>query len=79
MLFNTKYLGKMPNDAAGRTELWKDLVKMRRELERIRAIENFNESDVKVLPGDTKKAVVVENMVTVVNAMSKMYMTVTIS
>ena len=79
VLFNTKYLGKMPNDAAGRTELWKDLVKMRRELERIRAIENFNESDVKVLPGDTKKAVVVENTVTVVNAMSKMYMTVTIS
>ena len=28
---------------------------------------------------DTKKAVVVENAVTVVNAMSKMYMTVTIS
>lgn len=79
VLFNTKYLGKMPNDAAGRTELWKDLVKIRRELERIRAIENFNESDVKVLPGDTKKAVVVENAVTVVNAMSKMYMTVTIS
>ena len=79
VLFNTKYLGKMPNDAAGRTELWKDLVKLRKELERIRAIENFNESDVKVLPGDTKKAVVVENAVTVVNAMSKMYMTVTIS
>lgn len=79
VLFNTKYLGKMPNDAAGRTELWKDLVKLRKELERIRAIENFSESDVKVLPGDTKKAVVVENAVTVVNAMSKMYMTVTIS
>ena len=54
-------------------------MKLRKELERIRAIENFSESDVKVLPGDTKKAVVVENAVTVVNAMSKMYMTVTIS
>lgn len=79
VLFNTKYLGKMPNDAAGRTELWKDIVKLRKELERIRAIENFAETDVSVLPGDTKKAVVVENAVTVVNAMSKMYMTVTIS
>lgn len=79
VLFNTKYLGKMPNNQAGRTALWTDLVKLRKELQRIGAIENFNESDVKVLQGDTKKAVVVENAVTVVNAMSKMYMTVTIS
>lgn len=79
VLFNTKYLGKIPNDEAGRTALWSDFVKIRRELERIRAIENFNETDVKVSMGDTKKTVVVESAVTVVNAMSQLYMTTTIA
>ena len=79
LLFNTKYLGKMPNDAAGRTGLWSDLVENRKALQRIRAIENFSETDVVVSQGDTKKSVVVENVITVVNAMSKMYMTTTIS
>lgn len=78
VLFNTKYLGKIPNDPAGQTALWADLVKIRQELQRIRAIENFNDTDVIVSTGDTKKAVVVENVVTVVNAMSKLYITTTI-
>lgn len=77
--FNTKYLGVVPNDAAGRTALWGDLVKLRKELQRIRAIENFNDTDVRVAQGDTKKAVVVDNEITVVNAMSKLYMTTTIA
>lgn len=80
VLFNTKYLGKVPNDAAGRTALWSDLVKIRKQLQTLRAIENFNDTtDLVVSPGDTKKSVVVENVITVVNAMSKLYMTVTIA
>lgn len=79
VLFNTKYLGKVPNDAAGRTALWSDLVKIRKQLQTLRAIENFNETDLVVSPGETKKSVVVENAITVVNSMSKLYMTVTIA
>lgn len=78
VLFNTKYLGRIPNDAAGRTGLWSDLVKIRQELQTIRAIEDFSENDVMVTEGNTKKSVVVNSAITVVNAMSKMYMTVTI-
>lgn len=78
-VFNRKYLGKVPNDDAGRSALWGDLVKIRKQLEKIRAIENFNEADVQVAQGDTKKAVVVNDAITVVNAMSKMYMTTTIA
>ncbi len=78
-VFNRKYLGKVPNDPAGRSALWGDLVKIRKGLEKIRAIENFNESDVQVGQGNTKKAVVVNDAITVVNAMSKMYMTTTIA
>jgi len=79
VLFNTKYLGVVPNDAAGRISLWSDIVKHHEQLQEIRAIENFTDSDVTVTQGNTKKSVVVNDLVTVVNAMSKLYMTVTVA
>jgi hypothetical protein len=79
VLFNTKYLGVVPNDAAGRTSLWSDIVKHHQQLNDIRAIENFSDSDISVAQGDTKKSVVVTDAVTVVNAMGKLYMTVTVA
>ncbi len=78
VLFNTKYLGVVPNNASGRTSLWSDLVKIRQNLQDIGAIENFADSDVTIAQGDTKKAVVVTSGVAVVNAMGKLYMTVTV-
>lgn len=77
-LFQTKYLGAVPNDAAGRVSLWSDIVSHHRQLEQIRAIENFEDSDVNVQQGNSKKAVEVSDAVTPVNAMSKLYMTVTV-
>jgi hypothetical protein len=74
-LFNTKYLGKVPNDAAGRISLWNDIVKHHRELETLRAIEDFKPDTLTVEQGDTKKAVVVTDGVTPVNAMSQLFMT----
>lgn len=79
VLFNTKYLGVVPNDAAGRISLWSDIVKHHEQLQEIRAIENFSDSDVTVEQGNTKKSVVVTDLVTVVNAMDKLYMTVTVA
>ena len=79
VIFNTKYLGTIPNNASGRTALWYDLVKIRKELQRMGAIENFKDSDVTVTAGESKKAVVVASAITVVNTMSKLYMTVTVS
>lgn len=79
VLFNTKYLGVVPNDAAGRISLWSDIVKHHEQLQEIRAIENFSDADVTVEQGNTKKSVVVTDLVTVVNAMSKLYMTVTVA
>ena len=77
VLFNTKYLGVVPNDNAGRTSLWSDIVKHHQQLNDIRAIEDFADSDVSVAQGNTKKSVVVTDAVTVVNAMGKLYMTFT--
>lgn len=79
VLFNTKYLGVVPNDAAGRVSLWSDIVKHHEQLQEIRAIEDFADADVTVEQGATKKSVVVTDLVTVVNAMSKLYMTVTVA
>ncbi len=79
LLFASKYLGVVPNDAAGRVALWSDLVKIRKELQDIRAIENFSDADVTVEQGNDKKSVVVTGAVTVVNAMSKLYMTITVA
>jgi hypothetical protein len=79
VLFNTRYLGSVPNDHAGRVSLWSDIVKHHKALQDIRAIEDFSDSDVTVDQGDTKKAVVVSDSVTIVNTMEKLYMTVYVS
>lgn len=78
VIFNTKYLGIVPNDASGRVSLWNDIVKLHRELQNIRAIENFNADDVVVSAGDTKKAVTVSDVVTPINCMSQLYMTIVV-
>lgn len=77
-LFNTKYHGKIQNNASGRVSLWSDIVTHHKELEKLGAIENFSEDDVVVSAGDEKKSVSVEDKITVVNAMAQLYMTVVI-
>lgn len=78
VMFNTKYLGIIPNDSEGRTSLWNDIVKYHNDLQRIHAIENFVEDDITIGQGDKKKAVVVTSKITVVNAMAQLYMTTTV-
>lgn len=78
-LFNTKYLGSVPNDQSGRISLWTDIVNIFNDLMTIRAIEDFEPDDIVVDQGNTKKSVVVTSACTVVNAMAKMYMTTTVA
>lgn len=59
--------------------LWSDIVKHHEQLQEIRAIEYFSDADVKVEQGDTKKSVVVSDLITVVNSMGRLYMTVTVA
>ena len=77
-LFNTKYLGKIPNNASGRISLWGDIVKHHKELEDLQAIEAFDSSLLTVEQGANKKSVVVNDVITVVNAMAQLYMTVVV-
>ena len=77
-LFNTKYLGKIPNNASGRVSLWGDIVAHHRALASIQAIEAFDSTKLTVEQGATKKSVVVNDVITVVNAMAQLYMTVVV-
>ena len=78
VIFNNKYLGKVPNDASGRISLWNDIVKHHSQLQDIRAIQDFNSDDVTVNQGDKKNSVVVGDAVTIIVGMAKLYMTVTV-
>lgn len=78
-LFNTRYLGLIPNDADGRVSLWNDIVKIHEELEAIRAIENFDSDSVVIAQGNSKKSVVCSiSGISIINAMSQLYMNVII-
>lgn len=79
VLFGNKYLGKIPNDEAGRISFWNEVVTYYRELEKIRAIENFKADDIVIAKGEGKKSVVVSCPVTPMNAMAQLYMTVTVN
>lgn len=78
-LFASKYLGAFPNDDAGRVSLWSDIVDHHRKMEKAGAIEGFSDADVTVRQGDTKRSVVVTDTITVVNAMDKLYMSVSVA
>lgn len=77
-IFATKYLGVIPNDADGRASLWSDIAYEHQQLQDMRAIENFDETAIVVTQGNDKGTVVVTDTITVVNAMDKLYMTVTV-
>lgn len=77
-LFNTKYLGKINNTPAGRVSLWGEIVKHHRALEELNAIENFDSALLTVEQGANKKSVVVNDCITVTNAMAQLYMTVVV-
>lgn len=78
-LFNTRYLGEVPNDQSGRVSLWGDIVAHRRELQGIRAIQDFDPEEVVVKQGNSKKSVVVVEVVEPTVAMSQLYITTTVA
>lgn len=77
-IFNTKYLGKIPNNESGRISFWGDIVSHHRQLEQIEAIQDFDASKVTVEEGAKKTSIVVNDVITPVNAMARLYMTVVV-
>lgn len=77
-MFNKKYLGKVPNDDAGRISFRSDIVDHHKQLANMRAIVGFNEEDVIVTAGNKANQVVVSDTITVMNTMEQLYMTVVV-
>lgn len=77
-VFNSKYLGKIANNEAGRTSLWSDIVTLFKDYQTLQAIENFEDDDISVEIGNDKKSVTINTSVQVINAMEKIYMTVVV-
>lgn len=78
-LFNNRYLGKVPNDKAGRISLWNDIVRHRQELQALRALENYDKEALTVEQGNSKKSVVVNEVVVPTVAMSQLYITTVVA
>ena len=79
VLFGTRYLGTVQNDASGRSALWGDVTHYIGDLEKIRAVQNFDPDTVTCEQGDKKKAVLLTiNGLDIVNAMAQLYMAVII-
>lgn len=74
--FNTNFLGKIPNDAAGRISFWNALDNYGKKLQNLRALQNWDNSLLKISEGETKTSVVVDMVVNIVGTMEKLYMTV---
>lgn len=74
-LFNTKYLGQVPNDADGRLSLWADFVDINKQLETMRAIQDYDPALTVVEKGNGKGDVVCNDTVIVTSTMTKIYIT----
>lgn len=79
-LFNRQYNGKVPNDADGRIALWSDIVAYHKELQRVRAIQNFASEDVPIpTQGSSKESVFSEYAVQPTVCMEKLYMNILVA
>lgn len=79
LIFNNRFLGKIQNNESGRTSFWSALVDHHKELESLQAIDTFETSNLVVTQGDNKQSIVVTDMVKPVDAMTHLYMTVTVN
>lgn len=77
-IFNNRYLGKIPNDEAGRISLWNEIVSYVKQMSKVRAIEAVTPEKVIIEKGESKRSVMVNLPVEPINCMSQLYMTVVV-
>ena len=79
LIFNNRYLGKIQNNESGRTSFWSEVVTHHKELERMQAIDTFDPNTLVVTQGESKNAIVVTDSIKPLDAMTQLYMTVTVN
>lgn len=78
-IFSDYHLGQTDNNAEGRALLKKEVVGMLNTMQANGGVQNFTADDVTVEPGTAADAVVVTLAVQPVDAIAKIYMTVTVA
>ncbi|MGG7176203.1 phage tail sheath family protein [Clostridium paraputrificum] len=76
--FENKYIGKVDNNATGRNIFKADILSYFNELNRMGAISDFKTEDINISEGNDINSVIVDLSVQPVDAMEKLYMTVTV-
>lgn len=76
--FESSFLGKVGNDDAGRALFKANRVSYLQGLQSQSIIQNFDPADLEVLPGEDVDAVVMNLAVQPVDAMEKLYVTITV-
>lgn len=78
-IFESNYVGKVNNNADGRSILRATLIEYFNELQRLAAIHNFEPKDVTVSAGTDSDAVVIDCFIQPVDSVEKIYITVALS
>ena len=78
-IFESNYVGKINNNADGRSLLRATLIEYFNELQRLNAIQNFVADDVTVSAGTDSDAVVIDCYIQPVDSVEKIYITVNLS
>ena len=79
-VFNRQYLGAEQNDDDGRTDLWKDIVKLHKEYQKVHAIQNFKSEDTPLpVQGESKTAVLLQYEVHPTCCMEQLYVNVIVA
>jgi len=78
-IFESNYVGKVNNNADGRSLLRATLIEYFNELQRLNAIQNFTAKDVTVSPGNDSDAVVIDCYIQPIDSVEKIYITVNLS
>lgn len=78
-IFESNYVGKVNNNADGRSLLRASLIEYFGELQRLSAIQNFTAEDVAVNAGVDSDAVTIDCFIQPVDSIEKIYITVNLS
>ncbi len=78
-IFESNYVGKIDNNADGRSLLRATLIEYFNELQRLNAIQNFRPEDVTVSKGNDSDAVIIECFIQPTDSVEKIYIAVNLS
>ncbi|MCC8435480.1 phage tail sheath family protein [Brevibacillus sp. M2.1A] len=78
-IFTDYYIGKVPNNDDGRNSFKGECINLVNQYQNIGAVQNFDpQTDIEVLPGQEVDAVLVNEWIQPVNAIEKVYMSITV-